>query len=268
MFDAAVSEGVLRVRREGTRWLSTGWNGGPTVADAAFTISVPDGWQETDLDAYVRERCRAAGFDADGPALLTGLDLEHARRARLDPVEVYATAGLSNPAALSMEPDQNRISSLEGKCIDRSEQPDGKGAEPGTVNLVVGTTRSLPAGALANLVAVAAEAKAATLCAETGFTGTTSDAVVVGCDPSGEEATFSGSATEVGAAVRICVRDAVRASLDSRYPQGSFPATVDDAEHGIETTGRAAVSPVSDRGQPTATWAAESTDDSTTDTDP
>lgn len=250
MFDAAIAEGVLRISRPGTRWLSTGWDGGPCVADAAYNISVPTGWEETDLDAYVRKRCRAAGFAGEGPALLTGLALDHARSARLGPVEVYATAGLSNPATLPMEPLD--CGSHEGDSQTVSERAADEASGPGTVNLLIGTTRALPAGALANLVAVAAEAKAATLLAEAGFTGTTSDAVVVGCDPSGESATFSGSATEVGAAVRVCVRDAIRASLGSRYPESGLPATVEAAEHGTETTGRATVSRVSNGNETTA----------------
>ena len=53
----------------GARWLSTGWNGGYRDGDAAYNISVPDGWDRTDLTAYVRERIDEAGFTAGGPAL-------------------------------------------------------------------------------------------------------------------------------------------------------------------------------------------------------
>ena len=246
MFEATVTDGVLRVRREGTRWLSTGWNGGVSVADAAYNVSVPDGWEETALDGYIRERRRAAGFEEEGPALLTGLALEHARRARLGPVEVYATAGLSNPAALPMESGDE--ASDEPTITDgkRSDEPTDGPPEPGTVNLLVGTKRALPAGALANLVAVAAEAKAATLQAETGFPGTTSDAVAAGCDPAGDPATFTGSATAVGTAARVCVRDAVQASLDSRYPEQGFPESVTAAEHGVDPAESATVSTVTE----------------------
>jgi adenosylcobinamide hydrolase len=250
MFDHRRSDGVLQLRRPGTRWLSTGHDGGCHSADAAYLCTVPEGFDRTDLDAYRRDRLAAAGFDAEGPALLTGVHLDHARGARSGPVEAVVTAGVSNPAALPVAPagEQARGSVPAEPVTDDATAPDpgpGDGPPPGqgTVNVAVGTTRDLPPGALANLVAVAAEAKAATLLARTGFPGTTSDAVVAACDPDGERAAFSGSATEVGAAARACVREAVSASLESRYTgtDESLPDSVADAEHGVVTDRRAEV---------------------------
>lgn len=86
---------------------------------------------------------------------------------------------------------------------------------------------------MAELLATCAEAKAATLAAVAGVPGTTSDAVAVGCDPDAERASFVGSATEVGSAARACVRDAVLASLDSRYDD--LDTAVEDADHGVVT---------------------------------
>ncbi|ELZ59168.1 MULTISPECIES: adenosylcobinamide amidohydrolase [Halorubrum] len=247
MFDATVSEGVLRLHRPETRWLSTGWNGGRARATAGYNVTVPEGFDRTDLGAYRDERLARAGFgggDATGrddapdrdapPTLFTGVSMDHARGARLGPVVAYATVGLSNPAMLPMEPAGAGGSRGSADATDRSERP-------GTVNLIVGATRRLAPGAAANLVAVAAEAKAATLLATAGVPGTTSDAVVVADDPTGEPAEFSGSATAVGAAARACVRDAVRASLRSRYPDGDVPGPAGDAEHGVVTDERAEV---------------------------
>ncbi|WP_435196681.1 adenosylcobinamide amidohydrolase [Natronomonas sp. EA1] len=222
MFDARVADGVCQVSGE-ARWLSTGWAGGFSDEAAAYNVSVPEGFDRTDLDAYLDERLARAGFDTPGPALLTGVDLQHLRGARSDSVVVYATAGVSNPAALPMEPS--------GAPETLAETP-----ETGTVNVVLGTARALDDAALANLLSVVAEAKAATLLAETGVPGTTSDAVVVGSNQEGEPATFSGSATPVGAAARACVRDAVRASLQSRYAEREMPASVADAEYGTVTS--------------------------------
>jgi len=230
MFETTVRDGVLRLRRAGARWLSSGWAGGQRRADAAYNVSVSEGFDRTDLDAYLAERRERAGFAETGPALLTGVDLRHARGARCGPVEAVATAGLSNPAALPMDP--------AGEGDDPSTRSPHRA---GTVNVVVGTERSLADGALANLLAVAVEAKAATLLAATGFPGTTSDAAIAACDPAGERAAFSGSATEVGACARACVREAVAASLDSRYADGdaALPASVADADHGVVTDRRA-----------------------------
>lgn len=229
MFDSRVSEGVLRVEREGTQWLSTGWDGGPSKGSVAYNVSVPEGWKRTDLAEYVSARRERAGFERSGPTLLTGVDLKHARSARYGSVEVIATAGVSNPAALPMNPSGER------------SVPAERGG--GTVNLIVGTVHAPSEGALANLLTVAAEAKAATLLEKTGVPGTTTDAIIVACDPAGKTVEFTGSATPVGAAVRACVREAVSASLDSRYAKIPLP-TPEDAEYGLSTTERAEVSAI------------------------
>ncbi|WP_273836533.1 adenosylcobinamide amidohydrolase [Halococcus sp. PRR34] len=235
MFEASVEAGVLQLAKRDTDWLSTGWDGGFERADAAYNVSVPEGWSRTDLGIYVAERRDQAGFDLSGPALLTGVDLQHARGARLDSVVAYATAGVSNPAALPQEPSSSPA--RDADVDDRADEPDGVG----TVNIVLGTTRALDDAGLANLLAVAVEAKTATLLAVTGFPGTTTDAVVAGCDPNGDPAQFTGSATPVGAAARACVREAVRASLASRYEHRELPSSVADAEYGVVTDRRAEV---------------------------
>ncbi|QWC19494.1 adenosylcobinamide amidohydrolase [Halorubrum sp. 2020YC2] len=254
MFEATVSDGVLRLRRSGTRWLSTGWDGGRSRAPAAYNVTVPEEFDRTDLAAYRDERLGRAGFgggesgapEADAgagspgadrdapPTLFTGVSMAHARGARLGPVVAYATVGLSNPAMLPVGAEEATGSR------EPTARPEGRPG-PGTVNLIVGAARSLAPGAAANLVAVAAEAKAATLLATAGVPGTTSDAVVVADDPEGAPAEFSGSATAVGGAARACVRDAVRASLRSRYPDGDLPGPAADAEHGVVTDERAEV---------------------------
>ncbi|MEA1930245.1 MAG: adenosylcobinamide amidohydrolase [Euryarchaeota archaeon] len=212
-------------------WMSTGFNGGTHRTDAVYNITVPEGWTETDLEEYVDTRLSEADFDAAGPALLTGVDQRHARRAVLDSVEVVVTAGVSNPSTL---PPVSRPET------DLSEAD--REFRPGTINIIAGTTRDLPPGALANLVAVVTEAKTATLLRLTGFSGTTSDAVIVGSDPAGTPAQFSGSSTPVGRAARACVRDALTAALESRYKSEAIPESVEDAAYGCATTVEATVS--------------------------
>jgi adenosylcobinamide hydrolase len=229
MFETTISDDVLGLHRPGTRWLSTGWDGGFERAEAAYNVTVPEGWERTDVGTYINERRDRAGFTASGPTLLTGVEMHHARGARLGSVVAYATVGLSNPAALPMEPT--------GTKERRSDGP----FSVGTVNLVVGTTRCLNEAALATLLGVVVEAKAATLLAESNFPGTTTDAVIVGSDERGETTTFAGSATAIGTAARACVREAVRASFRSRYAEREVPHSVADAEHGIVTDQRAEV---------------------------
>jgi len=146
-------------------------------------------------------------------------------------VVAVATVGLSNPVSLGDGSESGeRLGCRGGNGDERERGRD----HAGTVNLIVGTSRALTDGALGTLLATAVEVKAATLQATTGFTGTTTDAVAVGCDPGGESAVFAGSATPVGRAARICVRAAVRDAMDAR---GEVPASVDDAEHGASADG-------------------------------
>jgi len=216
----------LTLRRPGTRWLSSGFDGGYRTAGVAHNLTVPEGFDRTDLEAYAAERL---GAPPDGPTLLTGVSQRHARGARRGPVTAVATAGLSNPAALPMEPSAD--------AAPADPETDWR---PGTVNVFVGTDRALDDGGLAGLVATAVEAKAATLLDAAGVPGTTSDAVVVGCDPSDEPSPFAGSATAVGSAARACVREAVAASLEARY-DGASPPTPREARYGVSTDAAAEV---------------------------
>ncbi|MFB6224377.1 MAG: adenosylcobinamide amidohydrolase [Haloarcula sp.] len=225
MFETTVRDGICQIRREGARWLSTAWDGGYRDADAVYNVTVPDGFERTDLGVYREERLSDVGFPV-GPSLLTGVHMEHARCARSDPVAVLSTAGLSNPAAFPM---------TEGTTADKATNPvDSPDWRPGTVNLVVGVDRALDDGTLATLLGTVVEAKAATLLDAAGVPGTTSDAAIVGCVPSADAASFAGSATEIGAAARVCVRDAIRASLTARYDGDDLP-TVEGADYGVVT---------------------------------
>ena len=233
MFEPTVSDGIAQVARSGARWLSTAWDGGFAEADAAYNVTVPTGFERTDLDAYRADRLGNAGFPL-GPTLLTGVEMAHARCARSGPVTVLATAGLSNPAALPVEREDHRQQGPPARdgADDAAGGPDWR---PGTVNLVLGVERALGDGAMATLLATAVEAKAATLLARADVPGTTSDAALVGCVPDADPAAFAGSATAVGAAARACVRDAVAASLAARYSDGTGPPSVETAAYGVVT---------------------------------
>jgi adenosylcobinamide hydrolase len=224
MSDVTVRSGVCRLSLPDGRWLGTGVNGGFRVADGAVNVTVSSDFDRQDLDAVVAERCERAGFAAEGPALLTAVPQRHARGASAGSVTVVATAGLSNPAFLPIVPSNEKSKDA------RQDSPP-----MGTVNLLVSTDRALDDARLTGCLASAVEAKTATLQAATGFTGTTSDAVAVGSMQEGEETAFVGSSTEVGTAVRTCVRDALLASLRSTYADGGLPTSVDDADHGVVT---------------------------------
>ncbi|WP_330630627.1 adenosylcobinamide amidohydrolase [Halocatena halophila] len=228
------SEGVCQIARPATRWLTAGPNGGYQNAPAAYNVSVPEAWERVDLTQYGADRRAAAGFDHVGPTLFTGVNQQHARVARCDPVTVVATAGLSNPATLPMDPEERPKSSEHGPPT-----------QPGTVNVVAVTEVPLTDGGLATLLATVVEAKTATLCKTAGITGTTTDAVIVGTPRHGEKEPFAGSATAVGSACRAGVRDAIRQSLDSRYEKTAFDPNM--SPYGVQTTHRATVEPVQER---------------------
>ena len=232
MFEARTRDGVCQCLGEGARWLGTGFCGGYRNADAVYNVTVPEGFDRTDLASYVDERRRAAAFEIDGPGLLTGVDVAHARCASAGPVTAVATVGVSNPAALPLG-----YISHEGNA-GGTDTDDWR---PGTVNLVVGTDRALADGTLAELLATCVEAKTATLSKLVGFPGTTSDAAYVGTTEDGDPAAFAGSATAVGSAARACVRDAIRASFRARYTDDDPPDSVGDARHGVVTDRTATV---------------------------
>jgi adenosylcobinamide hydrolase len=229
MFAYERTDDRLTLRRPDTRWLSNGFDGGYATAAAAHNLTVEEGFDRTDLAAYAAERL---GSRPVGPTLLTGVRQTNARGARLGPIEAVVTAGLSNPAVLPVEASDAPRSATSAVA--------DSGVEPGTVNVLVGSSEPLTDGGLAGLLGTIVEAKTATLLELTGCTGTTSDAVVVGCPDGAGGAAFAGSATEIGNAARVCVRDAVAAALDARYGDDPPPAPR-DAPYGIVTSGSATV---------------------------
>jgi adenosylcobinamide hydrolase len=222
MMETTTRDGVCQCRYDGARWLGTGPAGGYRRTDAVYNVTVPEGFDRTDLRSYVDQRRREVGFEIPGPGLLTGVNVAHARCARAGPVTAVATVGLSNPAALPLSPDG----------LDTDDPDEWR---PGTVNLLVGTDCALADGTLAELLATCVEAKAATLSQLAGVSGTTSDAAFAGTQPDGEEAAFAGSATTVGGCARACVRDAIAASFAARYADSEPPASVAAARHGVVT---------------------------------
>ncbi len=220
MFEYERTADRLTVLRPATRWLSNGFDGGYRTADAAHNLTVPEGFERTDLATFAAERL---GSLPDGPTLLTGVEQTNARGARCGPIEAIVTAGLSNPAML---PVDEATPSPPSASFDSDAAVD-----PGTVNVLLGSNAPLIDGGLAGLLATAVEAKTATLLKVADCTGTTSDAVVVGCPNSddGSEAAFAGSATEIGNAARVCVRDAVLAALSARYDELSDPRNAEFA---------------------------------------
>lgn len=232
MFNVTPNKGVLQLAYPRSEWVSSGWDGGFTTADAAYNISVPTNWEHTDLDTYAENRRNKSGFSSPGPTLFTGVSVQHAYAATVTDVTVIATAGLSNPTTIPEDTDVSPSSE------------DGQPA--GTVNLLIAVDQHLSEHALLEILSGAVEAKTLTLYRETGIPSTTTDAVIAGCSSHGPQNQFAGSATELGAATRICTRDAILASLQSHYPDQEYPTSMEDAAYGSRLSGHASVNPVID----------------------
>lgn len=233
MFETAHSDGVLQFARQNTKWISSGWNGGITTAHSAYNISVPEPWERTDLETYAENRRNQAGFSTAGPSLFTAVAIDHAYCASDASVTVIATAGLSNPTMYRPNPSESSTNAAGRET-------------PGTVNLLLGIERNLPDHCLIEVLCGAIEAKTLTLYQETGIPSTTTDAVIAGSAPTGKQSRFAGSATALGQAVRRCTRDAILASLHSRYPEQQYPRDKTDAEYGITLTGNTTITAITD----------------------
>lgn len=233
MFETAHSDGVLQLARQHTKWISSGWNGGITTAHSAYNISVPEPWERTDLETYAENRRDQAGFSTPGPALFTAVSLDHAYCATDASVTAIATAGLSNPTVYRTTPSEPATNTSSRET-------------PGTVNLLLGIERTLPDHCLIEVLCGAIEAKTLTLYRETGIPSTTTDAIIAGSAPTGEQSQFAGSATALGQSVRCCTRDAILASLHSRYPEQQYPRDKTSTDYGITLTGNTTITAITD----------------------
>ncbi len=229
MFETTGRDSVCQIRREGARWLSTAWDGGYRTADAVYNVTVPEGFERTDLDAYRAERLSGAGF-AVGPTLLTVFTWN----TPACPERVGVGAGDSG----SLEPrrvadvgsgDSRR---LRRDCVESGGRPDWR---PGT--------------AISSSVSTGRWTRARWRRCSPPPSRRGCDAARRGKRPRNHigrghrrlcperrARLFAGSATELGAATRVCVRDAIRASLAARYGGDALP-TVDGAEYGVVADG-------------------------------
>jgi len=227
---------ALRLRRPETRWLSTGW-GGRLRADAAYNVSVPEGFDRTDLGAYRDdERLARAGFksEEDPPTLFT---------RRFDGPRVRRTSRIGRRVRdrRAVEPGDVADGSdgsdrSDGRCwrlgarrrgVDRGTAPATRYGQPGSRNDAAARRRR---GGEPRRGRGRGEGR--DVARDGGRAGDDERRGGRRRRPD-RGAAFSGSATPVGAAARVCVRDAVRASLRSRYPDGDLPGPAADAEHGV-----------------------------------
>lgn len=165
--------------------------GGTGPREWLVNASVAMSYARPDPDAHLAALAAELGLTGPGVGMLTGVDVADVVAADDDGVRVHATVGLGAP-------------------IQAASSETGFGHRAGTVNIVVCVPQRLGDGALINMVATVAEAKAQAL-RDLGLaaTGTATDAVCVLCPLSGEAAPYGGPRSRWGAPVARAVHQAV-----------------------------------------------------------
>jgi adenosylcobinamide hydrolase len=159
--------------------LSSGVDGGRKAVKNILNIQVPHDFPHTDAARYIKEIGTSMKLDGGYFALLTAVEMKNVQILSDACVTVFVTAGVSNPSSL------------------------------GTINIIVISSETLSEGAIAGTIVTATEAKTRALLDKgLQFTGTTSDAIIVAYENSGEgdPILYSGLATPFGSTVAKLVR--------------------------------------------------------------
>jgi adenosylcobinamide hydrolase len=177
------------------RAASTGINGGIRSVSTLFNHTVPKDWADNDPGRELEHIAAAAGTGPDFFGLLTAVPMDNLCVLQFDFVTVFITAGI------------------------REESPDG----PGTINIIVYSSRGLTDSALLEAVMVATEAKSeALLGMGRTVTGTPTDAVIAACNTASEtKDTYAGRITDTGSRIRAAVLQGIPHAL-TRYEEGSI----------------------------------------------
>ncbi len=169
--------------------LSTGIDGGRRATKNILNIQVPPDFSHNDPKSYIEGVAASLKLYGDCIALLTAVEMKNVQILNDACVTVFITAGF-NPASF------------------------------GTINIIVISSTTLSEGAIAGTIITATEAKARALFDKgLHFTGTTSDAVVVAYENTGEREPilYSGPATPFGGRVTKLVRCGVEDALKAHY---------------------------------------------------
>jgi len=170
--------------------LSSGVDGGRRAVKNILNIQVPHDFSHDDPKSYIDGIAASMRLEGGYVALLTAVEMKNVQILSDACVTVFVTAGLTNPSSF------------------------------GTINIIVTSSLPLSEGAIAGTIITATEAKAHALF-DKGFhfTGTTSDAIVVAYEKTGEgkPVLYSGPATAFGRRVAKLVRLGVKDALKAHY---------------------------------------------------
>jgi len=129
-------------------------------------------------------------LEEDCLALLTAVEMKNVRILSDGCVTVFVTAGLTNPSSF------------------------------GTINIIVISSEKMSEGAIVGTIITATEAKTRALIDKgLEFTGTTSDAIIIAYEQTGEgePILYGGPATPFGSRVSKLVRAGVKEALKAYY---------------------------------------------------
>jgi adenosylcobinamide hydrolase len=170
--------------------LSSGVDGGRRAVKNILNIQVSPDFSHDDPKSYIEGVAASMTLEGDYLALLTAVEMHNVRILSDACVTVFVTAGLTNPSSF------------------------------GTINIIVISSETLSEGAIVGTLITATEAKTRALIDKgLQFTGTTSDAIIVAYENSGEcePILYSGLATPFGSRVAKLVRLGVKEALKAHY---------------------------------------------------
>ena len=170
--------------------LSTGVDGGRRAAKNILNIQVPHDFSHEDPKSYIEGIAASLNLDGSYIALLTAVEMKNVQILNDACVTVFITAGLKSIVFWHNKHNRHILCNAKRR------------------------------GYIAGAIITATEAKAHALFEEgLHFTGTTTDAMVVAYENSGEGAPilYSGPATPFGRRVTKLVRSGVKDALKAHY---------------------------------------------------
>ena len=170
--------------------LSSGVNGGRRAVNNILNIQVPHDFSHDDPKSYIEGVAASMTLEEDCLALLTAVEMKNVRILSDGCVTVFVTAGLTNPSSF------------------------------GTINIIVISSEKMSEGAIAGTIITATEAKTRAMIDKgLEFTGTTSDAIIIAYEQTGEgePILYGGPATPFGSRVSKLVRAGVKEALKAYY---------------------------------------------------
>jgi adenosylcobinamide hydrolase len=170
--------------------LSSGVDGGRRTIQNILNIQVSHDFSHDNPERYIEGVAASMKLDGKYVALLTAVEMKNVRILSDACATVFVTAGLTNPSSF------------------------------GTINIIVISSKTLSEGAIAGTIITATEAKTRALIDKgLQFTGTTSDAIVIAYENSGqgEPILYSGLVTPFGSRVAKLVRLGVKEALKAHY---------------------------------------------------